>query len=238
MKIKICGIKRKEDLLNAIELGADYIGLIFYPPSKRYIAPEEALLLLKDVDLKQTQIVALFVNPNKEEVENVLNKISNIILQFHSRKTPVILQFHGNETPEFCQQFNNKYWKAVPMNDLKSASEVIDFMNKYEADAFLLDSFGQNQTGGSGKTFNWEAVPKSTFQKCLNEQSSDKSASQRIFIAGGLNETNVGEVIENYYPFGVDVSSGVEDAPAEKSFVKMLNFIQICRSHQAEQKDF
>jgi phosphoribosylanthranilate isomerase len=104
-RVKICGITRLEDARAACEAGADAIGLIFYPPSPRFVSPQQARAL-RDALPPFVTPVALFVDPSREEVERVLERVR-----------PGALQFHGDEPPEFCDQFGMPYLKACRVKE-------------------------------------------------------------------------------------------------------------------------
>ena len=99
-RVKICGLTRESDVQAAADAGADALGLVFYPPSPRFLALEQARALRRAVP-PFVSAIALFVNPSAEEVERVLERVQ-----------PDALQFHGEETPEFCARFGVPYIKA------------------------------------------------------------------------------------------------------------------------------
>ena len=202
MRIKICGITRRVDAEQAIALGADAVGCVFYPGSARAVTIEQARDVARGVS-GLGMLVGLFVNPSREEVEQVLASVP-----LHC------LQFHGAETPEFCRQFARPFIKAIPMRqglDLVAIDEAFD-----GASALLLDSDGSGQFGGSGEAFDWSWV--------------DQRISHRVILAGGLTADNVAAGIESVRPAAVDVSSGVESAKGIKDPDKMRAFIESARA--------
>lgn len=204
MRIKICGLSCVEDVQAAAAAGADALGFVFYPPSKRAVSIEEAAALLSAVPLF-VQSVGLFVNPEAAFVRAVLEKV------------PLeVLQFHGQEEAAFCAGFGRRWIKAVPMQDLPDSAAVAQYCSAYaQADGFLLDAFGAQSSGGSGKVFDWKKIP---------------AISKALILAGGLNVENVAAAVKAVRPWAVDVSSGVESAPARKSFAKMQAFISQARA--------
>ena len=199
-KVKICGIKDPKTARQASDLGFDALGLVFYPQSKRAINISQAQEIIKALP-PFISIVGLFVNQDKNFIFKVLNE-----LQLD------ILQFHGTETNDFCQQFNKRWIKAVPMKGLKNSEEVFSYLKNYpDACAFLLDAFNNEEMGGSGKQFNYEKIPQNMEKPWI--------------LAGGLDEKNVYDLVKKLKPYGVDVSSGVEDHKGNKSFAKMCDFI-------------
>lgn len=204
MRIKICGLSCAEDVQAAAAAGADALGFVFYPPSKRAVSIEEAAALLSTVP-PFVQSVGLFVNPEAAFVRAVLEKV------------PLeVLQFHGQEEAAFCAGFGRRWIKAVPMQDLPDSAAVAQYCSAYaQADGFLLDAFGAQSSGGSGKVFDWKKIP---------------AMSKALILAGGLNVENVAAAVKAVRPWAVDVSSGVESAPARKSFAKMQAFISQARA--------
>ncbi|UJF24536.1 phosphoribosylanthranilate isomerase [Suttonella sp. R2A3] len=204
VRIKMCGLRFPADALAAAQAGADSIGLVFYPPSKRAVSVKQAADIVAVLPA-YISVVGLFVDPSAEQVEEVLAQV------------PLDeLQFHGQETPVFCRQFMRRYNKAIPMNTLKHKDAIVDYMNDYpEASGFLLDAFGGAQSGGSGRRFDWSLIPEDR---------------QKIIIAGGLNAENVEALITQYRPYAVDVSSGIESAPGVKSPEKMQAFAAVVYS--------
>jgi phosphoribosylanthranilate isomerase len=201
VRIKICGITRRDDAELALSLGADAVGCVFYSGSSRGITVQQAVEVSLGIS-GLGMLVGLFVNPSKREVEEVLASVP-----LHC------LQFHGTESPAFCRQFQRPYIKAVPM------SQGID-LNKVDGDfagasALLLDSARGGQFGGSGESFDWDWV--------------GPGMGHRVILAGGLAADNVASAIKRVRPAAVDVSSGVESAKGIKDAEKMRTFIQSAR---------
>jgi phosphoribosylanthranilate isomerase len=201
--IKICGITREQDARDALDLGVDAIGLVFFEASPRFVSTEKAIQL-SDLVKNDALIVGLFVNAEAGFVRQVLDHV------------PLdILQFHGDESPEYCEQFKRSYWKALRVKDsVEVASQIQAHAN---ASAILLDAWHQEQYGGTGETFDWDLI-------------KDLKFSQNLMLAGGLNPQNAAQAIKQIRPWGVDVSSGVEESPGLKSAVLMKQFIEEVRS--------
>ena len=202
---KICGITRAQDALAAADLGADAIGLNFYPKSPRAIAVADVANLVEGLP-QRVSVVALFVNPTPELVRQVLGT-----------GAVDLLQFHGSESAEFCEQFDTPYMKVVAV---KVDSDLNSEFAKYEsAQYMLLDSFDPIMLGGTGKAFDWGTVIELT-----------QKQRSRLVLAGGLGPANVREAIKIVQPFGVDVSSGVEASKGIKDLKMMQLFIQGVRA--------
>jgi phosphoribosylanthranilate isomerase len=199
-RIKICGITRPGDALAAAQAGADAIGLVFYPPSPRYLSGERAVEI-RDALPPFVQAVALFVNPDAAQVAQVLGRVR-----------PSMLQFHGEETPEFCAQFGVPFVKAARV---RPGVDALKYLRPFSrATAWLFDSHVP-QYGGVGESFDWSLVPK-----------TDKP----VILSGGLSRDNVAEAIRRVRPWGVDVSSGVESAKGIKDATRIAAFIAEVRN--------
>jgi phosphoribosylanthranilate isomerase len=199
VKVKICGLRRKEDIEYANELKPDYVGFVF-AKSKRQIEVEQALDLISLLD-KEIKTVGVFVN---EPVENALKIAQTLNLD--------VLQFHGDETQDYIDNFKNfTVWKAIRIKD----KEDLEKTKEFKVNSFVFDTLTKNEYGGTGKTFNWEVL-------------KGFELNVPIILAGGLNENNVEEAIRIVNPYAVDVSSGVE-TEGYKDFKKMKSFIEKVR---------
>jgi phosphoribosylanthranilate isomerase len=199
-RVKICGITRPGDALAAAHAGADAIGLVFYPPSPRYLSLERAREI-RDVLPPFVQTVALFVNADGAQVSQVIGRVH-----------PAMLQFHGDEAPEFCAQFGLPFVKACRMKEGVSALEYLRPFSR--AAAWLFDSHVP-EYGGVGESFDWSLVP-----------ATDKP----VILSGGLSRDKVADAIRRVRPWGVDVSSGVESAKGIKDAAKIAAFIAEVRN--------
>jgi len=196
-RIKFCGITRSEDAQQAVELGVDALGFVFYGPSPRNIDVAVAAEIMTTLPAFVTS-VALFVNATAEQVEQVI-QLTNVDL----------LQFHGDESPEDCQQFGRPYIKAIRMRpDVDLAAEAERFSRSR---GLLVDSYQQGVPGGTGETFNWDYVPG--------------NLSLPIILAGGLHAGNVSSAIRSARPYAVDVSGGIESSKGIKDTHKMREFV-------------
>ena len=203
-RIKICGITRPADALAAAEAGADAIGLVFYPPSPRYLSAERAVEV-RDALPPFVQSVALFVNPDAAQVAQIIGRVK-----------PGVLQFHGEETPGFCSQFGVPYIKACRV---RPGADLLQYLRQFSAaSAWLLDSFVK-EYGGVGERFDWSLVPERSERR-----------DRPLVLSGGLAPDNVAEALRSVRPWGVDVSSGVESAPGIKDAAKIAEFIAEVRN--------
>lgn len=195
-RIKICGLTRDEDLAAAVAAGADAIGLVFYPPSPRYVDIERAAHLARLVPPLVT-LVGLFVNPSEADVRAVLEQV------------PLsLLQFHGDEEDEFCARFGRPWIKAARM---RPGVDLLEFAARHpRAQGILVDAFVEGY-GGGGKTFDWSLIPA--------------SFDRPLLLSGGLGPDNVREAVRRIRPWAVDVSSGVEREKGIKDAAKIAAFI-------------
>jgi phosphoribosylanthranilate isomerase len=195
--IKICGITRPEDAIAAAQLGANALGLVFYPSSPRVVSIQQAIAI-SNVTPPFVQLVGLFVNASYKEIVKILAQV------------PLnLLQFHGEEPSEFCEQFQRPYIKALHIKENSDLNEQIAFY--HSARGILLDTFNPNLKGGTGETFDWKLIPQ--------------HLEKPLILAGGLNAENVKQAILQIKPSAVDVSGGVEESKGIKSFSKMRDFI-------------
>ncbi|MDZ7262220.1 MAG: phosphoribosylanthranilate isomerase [candidate division KSB1 bacterium] len=197
LKIKICGITNLTDALLSIELGADALGFIFYPPSPRYIDPVKAEMITRQLPPLVTT-VGVFVNPALAEITEV------------AQRTGIMtVQLHGSEEPEFCQKIHLPVIKAFRV----SHDFQLDELEKFKVQGYLLDSFSKQALGGTGQRFDWEIA-----------RAAQKN--RNIILAGGINPDNIIQAIEMVHPYGIDVCSGVESIPGKKDKRKLRSLFK------------
>lgn len=203
-RVKICGITQPEDAAYAAKCGTDAIGIVFYPPSSRYV---EDLGIAREIALAAgplVNVVGLFVNAEANQLDETLKSV------------PLsLIQFHGDESREACERVQRPYIKALRMKDDLDVYQQIEAFPS--ASGFLLDAFVKGQPGGTGERFDWGRVP----QDC----------GSKLIVAGGLNPENVAEAIKQTQPYAVDVSGGVEASPGTKSKEKVKAFIEMAKQH-------
>lgn len=210
-RVKVCGITSVEDALVAVEAGADAIGLVFYPPSPRYVSTDIAKKISLAVGPFIT-VVGLFVNESKPSIENIIRSVG-----LH------VLQFHGDEAPNFCDAFHRPYMKVIRMKaDIKIEQVIKSYPN---ASGILLDAYRKGVPGGTGETFDWNRVPVRQPVK-----KPDKQGLPPIILAGGLTPNNIAAAVATTRPYGVDVSGGVEVSPGKKDPQKVADFIKNAKS--------
>ncbi len=198
--VKICGITDAADAAAAVELGADAIGLNFYPPSPRYVSPQAARDIVESLPAT-VLLVGVFVDATRAEIEAIAPAVGL-----------GAIQFHGNETPELCAGWAQKTIKAVRLRDRTSAQRA----SQYRVDFILADAYVEGRFGGTGKRLAVEYV--------------GELERRRLILAGGLTAENVAESVRLVGPFGVDVASGIESAPGKKDRERMRRFIENARA--------
>jgi len=211
--IKICGFTEPQDARYAVLAGADLLGINFHPYSVRAVDFATAKLIAnvarrtynpKRKGFKPA-VVAVFVNPPSELVESVIDEIK-----------PDLLQFHGDEEPQECLRYNHPFIKGVRLADNKSVDTIAPFITP-KSKTFLVDAFSSTHYGGTGKRVSVELAKRAL-------------ALGRGFLAGGLTPLNVGDAVRRLTPYGVDVASGVETRPGQKSERLMHEFVQAVKT--------
>ncbi len=200
-KVKICGLSRPEDIFQANKLKSDYIGFVFYPKSKRAVTQSQAALLKAMLD-KEIKAVGVFVNADIAFIEKLAQlRIIDLV------------QLHGDEDSLYIQELRKRVYIPIIKAIRVQGEESLQNLRNYPVDFFLFDTYKPGQYGGTGERFNLElegvTIPKP------------------YFIAGGLDASNVAQVIaENPHAYAVDVSGGVEDsATGLKDAQKMADFV-------------
>ena len=197
VKVKICGMTNLNDVKVAVDGGVDAVGFIFYKKSPRSVT----IKTVKEIVIELppfVDAVGVFVDETAEQI----NKIAD-------RCNLDRVQLHGNESPAFCKKIRRRVIKAIRVKDILSLKKLSD----YPVNSFLLDTFSEDQYGGTGRVFDWNlAYPAKKYGP--------------IILAGGLTPNNVRQAIQRIQPYGVDVCSGVESQPGIKDHKKMQTFLK------------
>lgn len=208
-EVKICGLRTEAALDAAIAAGADYVGLVFFPPSPRNVTPEAAAVLAGKAR-GRAQIVALMVDPDDALIDTVV-----------AATAPDLIQLHGDETPERANEIR-RHWhtpvmKAITVETAKDAATALAYRDA--VDLILFDARApadSSRPGGNGAAFDWQALTG------IKEQV-------RYALSGGLTPDNVAEAIRATGARLVDVSSGVEARPGEKDPELIRGFIRAAK---------
>ena len=197
VKVKICGMTNLKDVKVAVDGGVDAVGFIFYKKSPRSVTMQAVRKIVLELP-PFVDSVGVFVNETAEQI----NKIAD-------RCNLDRVQLHGNESPTFCKKIRRRVIKAIRVKDIQSLKKLSD----YPVSSFLLDTFSEDQYGGTGRVFDWNlAYPAKKYGP--------------IILAGGLTPNNVRQAIQRIQPYGVDVCSGVESQPGIKDHKKMQIFLK------------
>ena len=191
-RVKICGITRPEDAELAVELGADAIGFVLWPESPRAVSAEHAGSITTTGAF--TARVGVFVNASASDVSQAVRS---------ARLRAV--QLHGDENAADYSRVGAPLIKAVTLADSGDVARAIELPAEVTV---LVDASDAIKRGGTGRLADWS----------LAKEVSD---ARPVILAGGLSAANIGDAIRAVRPWGVDVSSGVEQAPGVKSPERM-----------------
>lgn len=213
-RVKICGNATEADARLVAELAPDFMGYIFWSGSKRHVTPEAVRDWAKN--LPPIPRVGVFVNATPDDVRHAVETAGLFAVQLH-----------GEEDPANYAGLAQEVWKVVKIapgqnvevRNPKSESGIADSLIRHPADAYLLDTHIPNVPGGTGLAGDWNAA-----------RAFVAATPRPVLLAGGLTAENVREAIRAVGPWGVDVSSGVESAPAKKDLAKVAAFIAAARA--------
>lgn len=208
VQAKICGINDPAAMRAAVEGGAAYVGLVFYPPSPRNLSPKQACGLA-GLAPSPTKKVGLFVDPDDAALAAVTMQVALDVLQLHGRETP-------ERVAAIRAGFGVPVMKAIKVG----TAEDVDAAQAYEevADLLLFDAKapGAKLPGGTGQSFDWTLL-------------SGRRWAKPWMLSGGLDAGNVGEAARVAGAAVVDVSSGVESAPGRKDPAAIRAFLDAVR---------
>ncbi len=199
--VKICGIARREDAEAVAAMGPDAVGFVFWQKSRRYVKPSIVGHWTSAMP-KAMLKVGVFVDATPREVQNTV-----------AAAGLDVAQLHGSEDPALFAGLGFNVWRVVRPENTPAA-----MTDGWPVDALLVDTYSPDSPGGTGRTGDWSLA-------------RDFVAGSRhsVLLAGGLTPENVREAIGSVRPWGVDVSSGVEEAPGKKDLGKVREFIERCR---------
>jgi phosphoribosylanthranilate isomerase len=213
MKIKVCGMRDISNIRSLVKLRPDYIGLIFYAGSKRFVNSVDIPLLMEVPE--EIKLTGVFVN---EGLEIVLEKINTYGLK--------AVQLHGDESPQYCRSLGDQA-KTIEIIKAFGIDDSFDFLALepylHVVDFFLFDTKTAGH-GGSGKTFNWEILKKYPYQK-------------PYFLSGGIGPENIDEVLEirDERLHALDLNSRFETEPGLKDISKLnLTFSKLNPGREQE----
>ena len=212
VKVKICGLSTPETLTAAVDAGADFVGFVFYGPSPRSLAPDDARALAAQVPA-HVKTVALVVDASDEELAAIIDAIS-----------PDYIQAHGSETPEriseIRQRFGTPVIKAIKIrgpDDLATVSAYEETADLILFDAKAPDDRADALPGGNGVAFDWTLL-------------TPNATREPFMLSGGLDPDNLARAVETTGAVLVDVSSGVESAPGIKDINEIRRFLSTAKT--------
>jgi phosphoribosylanthranilate isomerase len=203
VQVKICGLTDEDQAVRCVEMGADAIGLVFFPKSPRNLSEDKARAICRDLP-SSVCTVGVFVN---EHYDTIMRRVEFCGLRG--------VQLHGNESPDLVTRLREKglvVVKALFVNGNPSLGRA----DQYPASAFLIETAGGPLPGGNALSWNWSAA-------------RDLACRMPTVLAGGLNAENVREAIRAAFPDAVDVSSGVEASPGWKDLDRVRLFLSRVR---------
>jgi phosphoribosylanthranilate isomerase len=203
--LKICGVRNESDAQGLIDLGVDAVGFNFWPISKRYLDPTQAVWLktLKGKILR----VGVFVN---QPAELSLRLVSEGLID--------VVQLHGDENPEDAAKFSNAGIKVIKAIGVKTSADI-ERAGGFDVDAMLLDAHAPVVFGGTGETFDWS----------LALEFKNRFPQTAMILAGGITPQNAAMAISQVKPAALDVASGAEVSPGVKDFTKVEKLLEACR---------
>ena len=187
--IKICGVADGDNLIKLIKIEKiNFLGFIFYKQSPRN-ATKEFINSISNLDFKNKRAVCVYVNADREFIEETSSYFAN-----------PILQFHGDETNAFCKSFKKDFWKVIRVKDAESIKLITNYP---DASGILFENYETGIYGGTGNSFDW------------NLMNNIKDLDIKIILSGGINIKNVDKAID-INPWCIDINSGVESSPGLK----------------------
>lgn len=205
--VKICGLTQEAQAREVVQLGADALGINFWPKSKRYIPVADAAQWLPSLR-NETTLVAVMVNPERELLERLTQE-----------GLVHILQLHGDESPAEVERLLAAGTQVIKALQVRGA-ESLKVIGDYACETILLDAYNPGLYGGTGETFPWE----------LATQAQQMFPEKKIILSGGLTPKNVCEAVQQTRSVAVDVASGVESAPGVKDLTMVQEFIEQARA--------
>lgn len=199
-QVKICGLTVPEEARRCAELGADAIGLVFYPPSPRHLTLSQAAAVKRALP-PHVAAVGVFVNPAMETLTAAIDACGlNAV------------QLHGNETPELAARISDSFHIPVIKALFASRQPGLADADRFKAAAFLVECGKGRLPGGNAETWDWSSARGFVL-------------SHATLLAGGLAPDNVSEAIGACLPDAIDASSGLEMAPGRKDLGKVARFL-------------
>jgi len=206
VRIKVCGMKKADQVERLVEYGVDAIGMIFYEKSPRKIELEEAIAIRKVVPAF-VSLVGVFVNESP-----------GIVKQIVEQAGLDLVQLHGDEIADYAKELNVPYLRAIRVESSDTIErEMSAHQQNHQSRGFLLDTFSKDGYGGTGHRIDESLLPN--------------KLDKNVILAGGINPDNIQEVLA-LSPYAVDINSGVENAPGDKNLEQVKRIIAAVREQR------
>ena len=203
-QVKICGVTEPGQAHEIAALGADYLGINFWPHSKRYLSWASAREWIPDLS-GVIKVIGVFVNPDVDE-----------LMAMHDSGLIHGFQLHGDESSAFCHELQRRGVPIIKAFQVRNESTLNTIAN-YKITDILMDAYHPQERGGLGHSFPWE----------LANEFKRRQPRRALWLAGGLTAENVAEAVRGTHPAVVDVASGVEDKkPGIKNLEKVASFVR------------
>jgi phosphoribosylanthranilate isomerase len=203
--VKICGLTRPDEACRAYELGADLLGLNFFPKSPRYVEVERAREIA-DCVRGQAKIVGVFVNSELAEIQRIDRQVGLDLIQFH-----------GDEGYDMLRAYGDRAIRAIRLGEQDAIPDLESFPNVW---GFLFDRGGDPRYGGTGQEWRYDRLAALT-------------SSHRILVAGGIHPGNAKRSLTESGADGIDVCSGIEWSPGRKDSDLMQRLFEEVRDGEA-----
>jgi len=197
IEVKICGLTNLDDVLGALDAGADYLGFVMYDRSPRGITASETARILERLDVP-VKAVGVFVNETRANMEKIASDCG-----LHA------VQVHGDERAADFAEMPVMLWRSVRLD----APGVDTALDEWGAERLVVDASVPGMYGGTGVAADWVAA-------------AQLAAKRPVMLAGGLTTGNVAESVRMVKPLGVDTASGVEREPGKKDLEKVREFVR------------
>lgn len=209
VKIKVCGMRHRQNILDLVKVKPDYIGFIFYPKSPRYagsiLKPETTALIPEEI-----RKTGVFVNADSETIKETCRKFSlNTV------------QLHGTESSTQCRELKNEGYEVIKAFSLKSEDDIKKTEDYKETCDFFLFDTPTHQFGGSGQKFDWSIL-------------ADFEPARPFFLSGGIENADASGILKEcpVTPYALDINSRFETAPGLKNIATVEQFINAIRQQQ------
>jgi phosphoribosylanthranilate isomerase len=216
-KVKICGITNLEDAIVAVDAGADYLGFIFFPPSKRSITQPACQAIVSALRSRPDCpiLVGVFVNETAAHMAHIMQECDLDLAQLSGEEVPALIA--DQRSPLYGRSY--KGLRPATLAEAEVEAEwYIALQHEPDHPTLLIDTYHPTLHGGTGETGDWEMSAKLA------------RTIPGLMLAGGLNVGNITAAVRQVHPFAVDVASGVESTPGKKNHQTMRQFIHRARA--------